>query len=149
MVRTKSTMIRPSIAVVDDDKSARESTTGLLRSLGIIAKTFASGSEFLQSNRVRITSCLIASAEMPDMSGLELYGRMVAFGSPIPTILTAACADESVQTRALNAGIIAYLINPSVKRRCWRASMQLESRGLLFCRSRGRGEGGRCAVTAA
>ncbi len=30
--------IKPSIAVVDDDESVREATTGLLRSLGYIAK---------------------------------------------------------------------------------------------------------------
>ena len=105
-------MIKPSIAVVDDDKSVRKSTTNLLRSLGLIAKAFASGDEFLQSNRIRITSCLIADVQMPDMSGLELYGRLAALGNPIPTILITAYPDESLRARALNAGVTAYLTKP-------------------------------------
>lgn len=111
-----STMIKPSIAVVDDDEPVRESTTNLLRSLGIIAKAFASGREFLQSNRVRITSCLIADMQMPDMSGLELYGRLAALGTPIPIILITAYPDGGLRVRALNAAIIGYLTKPFSKK---------------------------------
>jgi FixJ family two-component response regulator len=73
---------------------------------------FASGDEFLRSNRLRITSCLIADVQMPDMSGLELYGRSAALGNRIPTILITAYPDKSLRTRALNAGVIAYLTKP-------------------------------------
>src|SRR5664279_5144258 len=62
--------IKPSIAVVEDDDSVREATIGLLRSHGFIAKGFASADAFLKSNRIRITSCLIADVQMPNMSGL-------------------------------------------------------------------------------
>ncbi len=86
--------IKPSIAVVEDDDSVREATIGLLRSHGFIAKGFASADEFLKSNRIRITSCLIADVQMPNMSGLALYGHLVAVGTPIPTILITAYPDE-------------------------------------------------------
>ena len=46
--------------------------------------------EFLKSNRIRITSCLIADVQMPNISGLALYGHLVASGAPIPTILITA-----------------------------------------------------------
>ena len=49
---------------------------------------------------------------MPGMSGLELYGRLVALGNPIPTILTTAYPDETIRARALNAGVTAYLVKP-------------------------------------
>jgi FixJ family two-component response regulator len=104
--------IKPAIAVVDDDEAVRESTIDLLRALGFIAKAFPSGDDFLKSNRIRITSCLIADVQMPGMSGLELYGRLVALGNPIPTILITAYPDQNVRTRALNAGVTGYLVKP-------------------------------------
>lgn len=104
--------IKPSIAVVEDDESVREATIGLLRSHGFIAKGFASADEFLKSNRVRITSCLIADIQMPNMTGLALYGHLVASGAPIPTILITAYPDEATRARALNAGVTGYLTKP-------------------------------------
>lgn len=104
--------IRPSIAVIDDDGSMRDATTSLLRSLGFIAKSFASADEFLASNRARITSCIIADVQMPGLSGLALYGQLLAAGNPTPTILITAYPDEEVRQRALNAGVVAYLVKP-------------------------------------
>lgn len=104
--------IKPSIAVIDDDDSVREATTGLLRSLGFIAKGFASAEEFLTSNRLMITSCVIADVQMPAMSGLALYGRLAASRNPIPTILITAYPDDEVRARALGAGIRHYLVKP-------------------------------------
>lgn len=102
----------PSIAVVEDDDSVREATIGLLRSHGFIAKGFASADEFLRSNSIRITSCLIADVQMPNMSGLALYGHLVAIGAPIPTILMTAYPDAGVRARALSAGVTGYLTKP-------------------------------------
>jgi len=104
--------IKPSIAVVEDDESLRDATVGLLRSHGFIAKGFASPNEFLSSNRIRITSCLIADMRMPEMSGLALYGQLKAQGAPIPTILITAYPEEVVRSRALAAGVTAYLAKP-------------------------------------
>jgi FixJ family two-component response regulator len=104
--------IKPSIAVVDDDESVREATTSLLRSLGYIAKGFPSADDFMKSNRLRITSCLIADVQMPEMSGLALYGHLSASGNPIPTILITAYPDEEIRSRALSAGITGYLVKP-------------------------------------
>lgn len=107
--------IKPSIAVVDDDASAREATMDLLRSLGFIAKAFSSADEFLNSNRLRLTSCLIADVKLQGMSGLELYGRL-ATQNPIPTILITASPDEQIRMRALNAGVIGYLTKPLARK---------------------------------
>jgi FixJ family two-component response regulator len=108
--------IKPSIAVVEDDDSVREATVGLLRSHGFIAKGFPSADEFLKSNRIRITACLIADVQMPGMSGLALYGHLVAVGTPIPTVLITAYPDETVRARALSAGVTGYLVKPFSER---------------------------------
>jgi FixJ family two-component response regulator len=104
--------IKPSIAVVEDDDSVREATVGLLRSNGFIAKGFSSPDEFLESNRIRITSCLIADVQMPGMSGLALYGKLAASSTPIPTILITAYPDDAVRNRAISAGVTGYLVKP-------------------------------------
>ncbi|KIU48715.1 response regulator transcription factor [Bradyrhizobium elkanii] len=108
--------IKPSIAVIDDDEAIRDATVGLLRSVGFIAKAFPSAEDFLNSNRIRITTCLIADVKMTGMSGLELYGRLAALGAPIPTILITAYPDDQTRARALNAGVTGYLTKPFSER---------------------------------
>jgi FixJ family two-component response regulator len=108
--------IKPLIAVIDDDESISDATVNLLRSLGFIAKAFASAEDFLNSDRARITTCLIADVKMPGMSGLELFGRLVASDTPIPTILITAYPENQIRQRALNAGVSGYLTKPFSER---------------------------------
>jgi FixJ family two-component response regulator len=100
------------ISIVDDDESVREATKGLMTSMGLSAQTFACAEDFLNSNRLKSTACLIADVQMPGMSGLDLYRQLLASGKSIPTILITAYPDDNVRMRALNAGVICYLIKP-------------------------------------
>ena len=100
------------ISIVDDDKSVREATVGLMRALGFSAQTFPCAEDFLKSNRVHDTSCLIADVQMPGMTGLELYSCLRASGTPIPTVLITAHPNDTVRTRALTAGVVGYLTKP-------------------------------------
>ena len=72
------------ISIVDDDKSVREATKGLVRSLGYTAATFGSAEEFLSSERVHDTSCLITDVQMPGLSGVELQSYLIAEGHQMP-----------------------------------------------------------------
>jgi FixJ family two-component response regulator len=103
---------KPVIAIVDDDESVREATMSLMRALGFLAEAFPCAEDFLKSDGLHRTSCLIADVRMPGMSGLELYHRLVASGTPIPTVLITAHSDDGVRARALQAGIICYLTKP-------------------------------------
>ena len=105
-------MAKIEIAIVDDDKSVRDGVSNLIRSLGFSVKTFSSGESFLKSNYLRRAACLIADVQMPGMTGLELYDRLVASGSAIPTILITAYVHEKVRAQALNAGVTCYLPKP-------------------------------------
>ena len=102
----------PLISIVDDDESIREATKGLVRSLGYLAATFASAEEFLSSDRVNDTHCLITDVQMPGLSGVELQRRLIAQGRPKPTIFVTASPDEKTRTRAMTAGAIGYLSKP-------------------------------------
>jgi FixJ family two-component response regulator len=102
----------PLVSIVDDDESVREATRGLVRSLGFAAVTFASAEEFLRSDRVGDTSCLITDVQMPGLSGVELQSCLIAQGHRTPIIFITAFPEDSVRTRVLNAGAIGFLSKP-------------------------------------
>jgi FixJ family two-component response regulator len=102
----------PLISIVDDDESMRESTKGLVRSLGYQAATFASAEEFLQSDSVDSTSCLIADVKMPGLGGLDLQSDLIDRGVRLPTIFITAFPEEGTRDRALKAGAVGFLDKP-------------------------------------
>src|SRR5262249_30048922 len=77
---------RPLVSVVDDDESVRESLPDLLRELGFQAEAFSSAEEFLDSNPLGRTECLILDLSMPGMSGPELQRELSRRGAGIPII---------------------------------------------------------------
>ena len=102
----------PVISVVDDDASVRAATARLLKSLGFTAHAFASANEFLQSPRLRDTSCLIADVQMPGMSGVQLQEYLIAQGHSTPIIFITAFPEDSIREQAMNAGAICFLSKP-------------------------------------
>jgi len=102
----------PLISIVDDDESMRESTKGLVRSLGYQAAAFASAEEFLQSDSVDSTSCLIADMQIPGLSGIDLQSWLIDRGIQMPTIFITAFPDEGTRLRAATAGAVGYLDKP-------------------------------------
>jgi FixJ family two-component response regulator len=100
------------IAIVDDDPSFGDSMRRLLKSLGYSVAVFASGPRFLASPQLAATTCLVADIHMPDMTGVELYHRLVQWGHAIPTILVTAYPDERMRERMLGLGVECYLHKP-------------------------------------
>jgi FixJ family two-component response regulator len=102
----------PLISVVDDDAFVREATADFLTSLGYQACTFASAEQFLASDRLKDTSCVITDLRMPGLSGLDLQSRLFAAGHKTPVIFITAYPKEQDRSRALNAGAVAFLNKP-------------------------------------
>ncbi len=100
------------ISIVDDDASVREATRRLVKSLGLSAVTFASAEEFLQSDRMNDTACLIADVQMPGVSGVELQSLLIARGDRTPIIFVTAFPEERTRARALDAGAVGFLAKP-------------------------------------
>ena len=100
------------ICIVDDDVSVRESLEGLMRSVGFAVNTFASAEEFLDSDRLRNTECLILDVRLAGMNGLELQRQLASSHSEIPIIFITSYEDDEVRARALNRGAVAYLLKP-------------------------------------
>src|ERR1700722_7168985 len=104
------------ISIVDDDPSARESLVDLVKSMGFSAEAFQSAEEFIQSEQLRDTSCLIADVQMPGITGLELHTSLVRSGSAIPTILITAFPNEKDRAAARRAGVTAHLVTPLARK---------------------------------
>ena len=102
----------PLIAIIDDDKSMRDTTRDLLESAGFSAATFASAARLLKSQRLHRVSCLIADMRMPKMTGLELHQHLVASNRAIPTILMTAYPEERMRAQAMKANVVCYLAKP-------------------------------------
>jgi len=106
-------MPKPVVSVVDDDESVRESLAGLIRSVGLAVKVFESAEEFLGSDLVAGTDCLILDVRMPGIDGLELQRRLKSRQPDLPVIfITAHGSEEEVRQRALAAGALDYLLKP-------------------------------------
>ncbi len=105
-------MAKHVISIIDDDESVREATKSLVRSLGYKAAVFASAEEYLQSDRIDDSSCLITDLHMPGMSGADLQDRLIAAGRQIPMIFVTAYYEEKVRDRVLDAGAYGFLRKP-------------------------------------
>jgi FixJ family two-component response regulator len=104
------------ISIVDDDECARKAIEGLVRSLGYMAATYASAEDFLDSNRVNDTSCLIADVHLPGLSGLELHRLLLDDGFALPTIFVSGLVDETTRRGVLAAGAVGFLSKPFGKK---------------------------------
>ncbi len=102
----------PVISIVDDDESMREAASALVRSLGFKVATFASAEDFLDSDHLDDTSCLITDVQMPGLSGVDLQSRLIADGRHMPIIGITAHPEESIRTQMLEAGAIGFLSKP-------------------------------------
>jgi len=100
------------IAIVDDDELAREGTIDLVKSMGFIAKAFERAEDFLKSDYLHSSSCLITDVLMPGMTGIELHKRLVEASNMTPTILITSFPPDKDRARALQAAAICCLAKP-------------------------------------
>jgi FixJ family two-component response regulator len=106
------TVKRPLVSVVDDDESVRESLPDLLRELGYSVRAFSSAAEFLASDCIGETRCLILDIAMPGMTGPDLQQELSVRGQEIPIVFITAQADETVRQRSLEQGAVECLFKP-------------------------------------
>jgi FixJ family two-component response regulator len=100
------------VSVVDDDESVRESLPDLLKELGFAVQAFSSAEEFLASDYVEHTRCLVLDIAMPGMSGPDLQLELTQRGQGIPVVFITAHGDETVRPRLLERGAVECLFKP-------------------------------------
>lgn len=103
---------RALVCVVDDDESVREAVPDLLSAFGFISHAFASAENFLASDQLRATDCMVLDVAMHGMSGPELHLELRRRGVVIPTVFITAHADEDLVPLLIAQGAQACLLKP-------------------------------------
>jgi len=103
---------RPLISVVDDNESVRESLPDLLNEFGFDVQAFSSAEEFLASDYVDRTNCLILDVAMPGLSGPDLQRELTLRRQEIPIVFITAHRDETVRPRLIAQGAVECLFKP-------------------------------------
>jgi FixJ family two-component response regulator len=91
--------LKPTVFVVDDDISVRESLEGLIRTAGWDARTFDSAEAFL-------------AVSLPDLNGLDLQSRIAGDRAEMPIIFVTGYGDVPMTVRAMKAGAAEFLTKP-------------------------------------
>lgn len=102
----------PLVSVVDDDESVRESLPDLLRAFGFSVNAFSSAEEFLRSESIGNTRCLILDVAMPGMTGPELQRELARRGQTIPIVFITAQRDEAIRPHLIEQGAVECLFKP-------------------------------------
>src|SRR6185369_12832828 len=103
---------RPLISVVDDDESVRESLPDLLKEFGFDAQAFSSAEEFLASESIAETRCLLLDVAMPGMTGPDLQRELTRRDQSIPIVFITAQRDEAVRPALIAQGAVDCLFKP-------------------------------------
>jgi FixJ family two-component response regulator len=103
---------KPTVVVVDDDISVRESLELLIQNEGWQAALFESAQEFLARLPSVVPSCLILDVNLPDLSGLDIQQRISDEKSSIPIIFITGYGDIPTSVRAMKAGAAEFLTKP-------------------------------------
>jgi FixJ family two-component response regulator len=100
------------VSVVDDDESVRESLPDMLRKFGFPSQVFSSAEDFLTSDYLGKTSCLILDVAMPGMSGPDLQQELQHRQIAIPIVFITAHDDAAVRPRLMQDGAVDCLLKP-------------------------------------
>ena len=110
--RERSALERLLVSIVDDDESVRESLPDLLREFGFAARAFSSAQQFLSSDCVDQTRCLILDIAMPGMTGPELQEELKVRRREIPIVFITAHGNETIRAQVLEQGAAGFLLKP-------------------------------------
>jgi FixJ family two-component response regulator len=101
-----------TIAVIDDDPRVLESLANLLSSFGYSAQSYNSAEQFLKSDALSQTSCIITDVEMRQMSGLGLLQFLKGRDCPVPVIIITGKPSERSEAFYLENGAVGFFRKP-------------------------------------
>ena len=101
-----------TVFVVDDDVSVREALKSLINSVGLLAETFATAREFLESRVRDAPGCLVLDVRLPGLSGLDLQRELAGANIFTPIIFITGHGDIPMTVRAMKAGAVEFLTKP-------------------------------------
>ena len=102
----------PVVHVIDDDDSARHSLGFLLDCAGLTVQSYPSAVAFLERVGSMAHGCIVTDVRMPDMSGVELIGRLKILGVADPVIVITGHADVPMAIQAMKQGVSDFIEKP-------------------------------------
>jgi len=103
---------KPTVFVIDDDQSMRESVESLLRSVGLNVRVFETTQAFLAAERPDAPSCLVLDVRLPGVSGLDFQNELSKLQIAFPIVFISGHGDVPMTVRAIKAGAIEFLTKP-------------------------------------
>jgi len=102
-----------SVFVIDDDPAVRDSLVVMLRSEGIRARGFVSGSEFFDHLPEDRLACVITDVRMPGLDGSEVVRRLADMHDrEWPMIVITGHADVPTAVQMMKSGIVDFIEKP-------------------------------------
>lgn len=105
-------MSDPTVFVVDDDESIRDSLRWLLDSVQLKSESFASAIEFLNAYDPSQPGCLVLDIRMPGMSGFDLQAELKNRQITLPIVVMTGHGDVPMCVRAFDGGAFAFVEKP-------------------------------------
>jgi FixJ family two-component response regulator len=102
----------PTVFVVDDDVSVRESLEMLILSAGWQAVVFASAADFLAHPASATLGCLVLDVNLPGLNGLELQARLTESAVVLPIVFITGYGDVPTTVKAMKGGAVEFLTKP-------------------------------------
>ncbi|QUV98017.1 response regulator transcription factor [Chloracidobacterium sp. E] len=123
----------PTVYVVEDDVSVRQSLENWLRSVGYQVASFASAEAFLSAARDEMFGCLVLDVRLPGVGGLDVQSRLTAAGVDLPIIFITGHGDIPMSVRAMKAGAFEFLTKPFQEQELLQAIEQAIAHHRLCC----------------
>ena len=101
-----------SVHVVDADATVRDSTAALLTLLGHEPVLWESGGQFLARANPRPHECILLDVRMSGMGGIEVLGRLGAWGITTPVVMMTEPAERWLEKEFLDRGAVWLLDKP-------------------------------------
>ena len=101
-----------TVYLVDDDEAIRDSLSWLLQSRSLQCQTYPSAESFLAAWTPDLCGCLLLDIRMREMSGLELFDRLLENGNRLPVIFLTGHGDVPMAVDALKKGAFDFVEKP-------------------------------------
>jgi FixJ family two-component response regulator len=99
------------VGIVDDDVSIRIALARALRGNGIRVETFASAEEYLHRSVQGEPECVVLDIDLGEVSGFDLYDRLVSEGTAPPTVFITG-RDDMFRRRPASTCACGFLRKP-------------------------------------
>ena len=102
----------PVVHIVDDDEAVRQSLAFMLGSAGLPVRLYDCAQAFLDALDPSLCGCLVTDVRMPDITGIELLGRIKDKVPYLPAIVITGHGDIPLAVEAMKAGAVDFIEKP-------------------------------------